>query len=154
MAKKKKGPISAKAARRKKRKSKSTLSGRVKEFYYKGYTLEELQKMSMDELLPLLPSRIRRTLLRGYNEEQQKFIDKIQTSENVVKTHRRDVIIMPNFIGKTVSVYNGKDFIKFEMKSEMIGHYLGEFALTRNTDVKHSGPGVGATRGSKFMPLK
>ena len=154
MARKKKAPITAKAARRKRRKSKSTLHGRIKEFYYRGYTLEELQQMPTDEFMLLLPSRARRTLLRGYNEEQQKLIDKLQKSDEVVKTHRRDVVIMPSFIGKTISVYNGKEFIKFEMKPEMIGHRLGEFALTRKTDIKHSGPGVGATRGSKFMPLK
>ena len=71
----------------------------------------------------------------------------------VLKTHRREIVILPSFIGKRVSVYNGSKYLEFEIKPEMIGHYLGEFAPTRQA-VKHSGPGVGATRSSKFMPLK
>ncbi len=71
----------------------------------------------------------------------------------MVRTHRRDIPIVPAFVGRRVSVYNGKEFKEVEIKPEMIGHFLGEFAQTRGS-VKHSGPGVGATRGSKFMPLK
>jgi small subunit ribosomal protein S19 len=63
------------------------------------------------------------------------------------------VPVLPDFVGKTVAIHNGKEFVNVEIKPEMIGHYLGEFAMTRKT-VKHSGPGVGATRSSKFMPLK
>ena len=56
-------------------------------------------------------------------------------------------------VGKKVAIHNGKEFKEVEIRAEMIGHFLGEFALTRKI-VKHSGPGVGATRSSKFMPLK
>jgi small subunit ribosomal protein S19 len=56
-------------------------------------------------------------------------------------------------VGKKVAIYNGKEFKEVEIKPEMIGHYLGEFAMTRRS-VTHSGPGVGATRSSKFLPLK
>jgi len=71
----------------------------------------------------------------------------------IVKTHCRDMIILPSFVGKTIGVHNGKEFQPVKIQPEMIGHYLGEFALTRKR-VKHSGPGVGATRSSKYMPLK
>jgi len=71
----------------------------------------------------------------------------------VLRTHRREIIILPDFVGRRIDVYNGKEFIRVDIKPEMIGHYLGEFALTRKP-VKHSGPGVGATRSSKYMPLK
>ena len=70
-----------------------------------------------------------------------------------MRTHCRDVPILPDFVGKKVAVHNGKEFVSVEIKPEMIGHYIGEFAMTRKA-VAHSGPGVGATRSSKFMPLK
>jgi len=145
--------ISAKSARRRKRKTRKIIMGRMKEFSYRGYSLEELQKMSWDEFAELLPARARRTLKRGWDEERMKAVRKIINSNKMVKTHRRDLIILPQFVGKTVAVHNGKEFVPVEIKPEMIGHYLGEFALTRK-EVKHSGPGVGATRSSKFVPLK
>ncbi len=146
---------SAKAARRRRRKRQKVAMGRMKEFSYRGYSLEELQKMSMEEFAKLLPARGRRTLMRGWDEERMKAVRKIMNSDGSkpVRTHRRDLIILPQFVGKRVAVYNGKEFVEFEIKPEMIGHYLGEFALTRK-EVKHSGPGVGATRSSKFVPLK
>ncbi len=147
--------ISAKAARRRKRKTRKIIMGRMKEFSYRGYSLEELKTMSWDELAELLPARARRTLKRGWDEERMKTVRKIiNAPENkVVRTHRRDLIVLPQFVGKRVAVHNGKEFVEIEIKPEMIGHYLGEFALTRK-EVKHSGPGVGATRSSKFVPLK
>ncbi|AGB04971.1 ribosomal protein S19/S15 [Aciduliprofundum sp. MAR08-339] len=146
--------ISAKAARRRKRKTRKLVMGRMKEFSYRGYSLEELQRMSWDEFAELLPARARRTLKRGWDEERMKAVRKIINSDGkVVRTHRRDLIILPQFVGKRVAVHNGKEFVEVDIKPEMIGHYLGEFALTRK-EVKHSGPGVGATRSSKFVPLK
>ncbi len=70
-----------------------------------------------------------------------------------MRTHRREIPILPEFVGKTVHIYTGKAFQPVDIKPEMIGHALGEFAMTRKS-VKHSGLGVGATRSSKFMPLK
>ncbi len=145
----------AKAARRKKRKRRTVAMGRMKEFSYRGYSLEELQKMTFDEFAEIIPARGRRTLKRGWDEERMKVVRKIMKSsgDKAVRTHRRDLIILPQFVGKKVAVYNGKEFVEVDIKPEMIGHYLGEFALTRR-EVKHSGPGVGATRSSKFVPLK
>jgi len=144
-----------KASRRKQRKKKGTLTARRrKEFTFHGFTMEELLEMPFDEVLGIMPSRVRRTFTRGLNDEQKVTYDKIKSGEiEVVKTHRRDIPIIPQFVGKKVAVYNGKEFKEFEIKPEMIGHYLGEFAMTRRS-VKHSGPGVGATRSSKFLPLK
>ena len=141
--------------RRKERKRRKKIEmRRKKEFTYRGYKLEQLKSMSLHELIPLLPARARRSLKRGFSEEQQKFIEKLLSGKKeVVRTHRRDIIILPSFVGKKVAVHNGKEFVEFEIKPEMIGHYLGEFALTRK-QVKHSGPGVGATRSSKYLPLK
>lgn len=150
-----KGVSSPKAARRKSRKRKGAITARrKKEFTFRGFTVEELQEMPMEDILELLPSRARRSYNRGLNEEEQVFVDRILKGDKpTLRTHRREIIILPSFVGKKVGVYNGKQFTEFEIKPEMIGHYLGEFAPTRGT-VKHSGPGVGATRSSKFMPLK
>lgn len=145
---------SAKAARRKMRKKKSQIQARrKKEFTYRGYTLAELLKLPFAEIIELLPARARRTYIRGLNPEQEAFIRRLRSSDGPVRTHRREIPILPEFVGKTVHVHNGKEFVPVEIKPEMIGHYLGEFALTRKP-VKHSGLGVGATRSSKFMPLK
>jgi small subunit ribosomal protein S19 len=127
-----------------------------KEYTLKGKTLPELQALSLPELAKLLPARARRTLKRGFNPEQQTLVDKLiahQDPTKAVRTHNRDVLVLPAFIGKRVAVFSGKEFKEVELKPEMIGHYLGEFCLTRRFE-KHSGPGVGATRSSKFMPLK
>jgi len=145
---------SAKAARRKMRKKKSQIQARrKKEFTYRGHTLEELLKLPFAEIIELLPARARRTYIRGLNAEQEAFVKRLRGSSEPVRTHRREIPVLPEFVGKTVQVYNGKEFQPVEIKAEMIGHALGEFALTRKA-VRHSGLGVGATRSSKFMPLK
>lgn len=145
----------SKQARRKLRKRMGAIAARrKKEFTYRGHTLEELQKMNMDALLNVLPSRARRSYGRGLSKEQELFIERLMRGDKpLLRTHRRDVIVLPSFVGKKVAIHNGKEFKMLEIKPEMIGHYLGEFALTRKS-VKHSGPGVGATRSSKFLPLK
>lgn len=147
---------SAKAARRKSRKKASLIQARrKKEFLYRGYNMSELLAMPFDEILGLMPARSRRTYVRGLNYEQQILFDNIKNAEDgkVIRTHVRSVPIIPQFVGKTVSIYNGKEFKDIEIKSEMIGHFIGEFVGTRKLPV-HNGPGVGATRSSKFMPLK
>jgi small subunit ribosomal protein S19 len=146
---------SSKAARRRMRKKEGAIEvRRRKEFTYRGYSLPELQEMPFDKFVELLPARARRSINRGLNDEQKTFVDKVRTVEKeVLRTHRREIIILPDFVGRRIDVYNGKEFVRVDIKPEMIGHYLGEFALTRKP-VKHSGPGVGATRSSKYMPLK
>jgi small subunit ribosomal protein S19 len=144
-----------KLSRKERKKRGIILARRKKEFMYRGYTLDQLQAMSLHDLLALLPARARRSYKRGLNEEQQALFKKIESApkDKVIRTHRREIIILPTFVGKQFAVYNGKEWIRVDIKPEMIGHYLGEFALTRKP-VKHSGPGVGATRSSKFLPLK
>ncbi|MEE9592867.1 MAG: 30S ribosomal protein S19 [Thermoplasmata archaeon] len=151
----KRGSGSAKAARRKARKRAGAADARRKrEFTYRGLGLEQLRALSLAELLPLLPARVRRTYARELSHEHRVVVKKLQDGDGeVVRTHRRDIPILPAFVGRKVAVHNGKEFVSFEIRAEMIGHYLGEFAMTRRP-VKHSGPGVGATRSSKFLPLK
>ncbi len=122
-------------------------------FLYKGKTVEELQKMSLEEFAKLAPARERRSLLRGFNDLEKKFLEKLRTSEKPVRTHLREMVIIPEMLFKKVLVHNGKEWILVDIKPEMLAHRLGEFALTRKR-VKHSAPGVGATRSSKFLPLR
>lgn len=123
-----------------------------KEFHYRGHTLEELKKLSKEEMLQLYPSRIRRTLKRGYPEEAKKALAKINASDKV-RTHVREIVITPQMVGKIISVYNGQEYKEVRVESEMIGHVLGEFSQTRST-VKHSSPGVGATKSGMAMSVR
>ncbi len=125
---------------------------RPKEFRYRGYTLEELKKMTLEQLAELLPARERRKIKRGFTEQEEKLLRKLR-KKGTARTHCRDMIVLPEMVGKVIYVHNGKEFVRVEIKPEMIGHRLGEFAPTRRFE-KHSGPGVGATRSSKYVPLK
>jgi len=132
-----------------------------KEFLYRGLTLNQLQSMSMDEFINLLPSRQRRSLHRGLQPEQRILLEKVRRSLEelrkggtpTVKTHVRNMIILPEMVSLTIQVHNGKEFVKVEIKPDMIGHYLGEFAVT-NKPVRHGTPGIGASRSSMYVPLK
>lgn len=154
MAKKVQGG-SGKAARRRLRKARSKITARLKrEFTFRGHTIEELKAMSLDDFSELLPSRLRRSLSRGASAEQEKLYDAIQSgAQGPYRTHRRDIVILPFMVGKRFQVHSGKEFKDVDVQPDMLGHYLGEFALTRKFS-KHTGPGVGATRSSKFLPLK
>jgi small subunit ribosomal protein S19 len=137
------------------RKVRKVETRRKKEYALRGHTLEQLQALSLAELAKFLTARARRSIRRGFNTETQTFYEKLAGNPKgtVLKTHVRDALILPMHVGQRVSVHNGKEFKEFEIRPEMIGHYYGEFSLTRRFE-KHSGPGVGATRSSKFMPLK
>jgi small subunit ribosomal protein S19 len=121
---------------------------------YRGRTLEEVKKMSLEEFSRILTSRERRSLLRGLTERQKKLLEKIRNDpKKFHRTHERDMVILPEMIGVKLGVYSGKEYKPVEITFEMIGHKLGEFVLTRGR-VLHSSPGAGATRGSKHIPLK
>jgi len=123
-------------------------------FKYKGKTLEELKSMSFEEFSKLLSSRSRRSLLRGLTERQKKLLEQIRRDpKKFHKTHERDMVILPEMVEIKFGVYNGKEYKTVNVEPEMLGHRLGEFALTRQR-VLHSAPGAGATRGSKHIPLK
>ena len=133
-----------------------------KEFKFRGYTLEKLQNTSMDEFISLLPSRQRRSLQRGLTIEQRRLLEKIRGAKELaekgertkpIKTHARNMVILPEMVGVVIQVHNGKEFIPVEITPEMVAHYLGEFAIT-NKPVKHGTPGIGASRSSMYVPLK
>ncbi len=132
----------------------SKLPSSWRRFTYRGYTLEELLKMSLDKLAEIAPARIRRSLKRGFTPEQRKLLEKLRKHPNkVIRTHVRDMIILPEMIGRKIAVHNGKEFVTIRITPPMIFHYLGEFAPT-NKPVQHSAPGKGATRSSKFVAKK
>lgn len=124
----------------------------VGESKFRGKTIAELQNMTYEEFANLLNSRGRRKLNRGLGKQHKILLSKLR-EKNSVRTHCRDMIILPEMIDKKIFVHNGKEFVEIKITPEMLGHYLGEFAITRKA-VKHSEPGVGATRSSKYIPLK
>jgi len=124
-----------------------------KEFTYRGKNLEELKKLGINEFLLLLPARQRRSLKRGFTEQQKILLRNIKSNKDNIKTHCRDMIILPEMIGMTIHVYKGNSFQPVSLQEEMIGHYLGEFCATRK-GVAHSAPGIGATRSSASLSVK
>lgn len=124
-----------------------------KEFRYRGKMLEEIKSMSMDEFVKLLPARQRRSLKKGGNDEHKKVLKKIKAGKKDIKTHCRDMIILPEMIGSVIRVHRGNNLMPVHITEEMIGHYLGEFVLTRKM-VKHSAPGIGATRSSASVSVR
>jgi len=130
----------------------------VREFKYRGYTIEQLQSISLEQFLQLLPSRQRRSLNRGISDEKRKFLEDVRRARDgrqkgPIVTHARDMIILPYMVGLQIKVHNGKEFVPVEIKPAMIGHYLGEYIIT-NKKVVHGTPGIGASRSSLYVPLK
>lgn len=130
----------------------------AREFAYRGVPLGELENLSFERLFQLLNARQRRSLTRGITDGKRKLIDEIKSAKagkltNPIKTHLRDLIILPKMTGVTVNVFSGKEFVPVAITTEMIGHYLGEYVIT-NKRVSHGAPGVGASRSSLYVPLK
>ena len=130
----------------------------AKKFEYQGIPLKELESMSLEKLFQILPARARRSLTRGITDNKRKLIEEIKSAKsgklkNPIKTHIRDLIILPNMVGVQVNVFSGKEFVAVTIAPEMIGHYLGEYVIT-NKKVSHGAPGVGASRSSLYVPLK
>ncbi|MCX6707826.1 MAG: 30S ribosomal protein S19 [Candidatus Woesearchaeota archaeon] len=124
-----------------------------KEYSYRGKSLEELKAMSLNEFMLLLTAARRRPLKRGLTEQQKILLDKVNKKESNIETHSREMVILPSMVGITIKVYNGKEFIPVIIVAEMIGHVLGEFAMTRKR-VSHSAPGIGATRSSAAISVR
>ncbi|WP_276272513.1 30S ribosomal protein S19 [Haloarcula litorea] len=133
--------------------------GHEGEFTFRGHTLDELQEMELEEVAELLPARQRRSITRGLTDEQQKLLEKAreageeETANDPIRTHLRDMPVLPAMVDLTFAVHDGQSFERVRVEPEMLGHYLGEFQLTR-TSVEHGQAGIGATRSSKFVPLK
>lgn len=130
----------------------------AKEVYYRGKTLEDLDKMSLNDFMSIVPTRARRSLKRGFTNAQKLLLLRIRKAKGgkikkPVKTHCRDMIVVPEMLGMIIQVHNGKEFISVQMTHEMLGRYLGEFVMTRKK-VAHSAPGIGATKSSAALSVK
>ena len=123
-----------------------------KEFRFRGKTLEELKQLDIREFAKHIDSRARRSILRNFNVIE-KFVKLCAKKTGKIRTHQRDLIVVPAMVGLEIFIYNGKEFTKVVVVSEMLGHRLGEFAPTRRV-VKHGAPGVGATKSSSSMSVK
>ena len=123
-----------------------------KDFSFKGKTLQELKEMSIEQFAKLCNSRAKRSLQRGFDKHMLKKISKAK-SEKPIKTHKRDIVVIPLMVGLMFAVHKGNSFETIEIKPQMLGHYLGEFALTRKRLI-HGKAGIGATRSSTAISAR
>src|SRR5574344_1268588 len=110
--------------------------GKVKAF--RGKQIEDLKNLDVREFAALLTSRERRTVLRSFHLIE-KFLEKSKkdvAKNKMPKTQCRELPIVPVMIGWTIGVHNGKEYVQVKIIEEMLGHRLGEFALTRKV-TKH-----------------
>jgi small subunit ribosomal protein S19 len=135
------------------KKSQKRLPRRREEFTYRGYTIQELKQMGITDLAMIMPTRARRKVKRGFTRGEEHLLTRLRKGDGKIRTHLRNMIVMPEMVGRSIDIYNGKEFVKVDIQPESIFHYFGEFALTRRK-VAHGTAGIGATRSSKYVPLK
>jgi len=127
----------------------------ARKFLYKGLEIEALKQLTLEEFIKLIPAHSRRTLKR-MGVQVKKFLEKFRQrkpSGKPMKTHFRQMVVIPEMVGYHVLIHNGNSYRDLLVAPEMLGKKLGEFAHTTKL-VKHGGPGIGATRGSKTVELK
>jgi len=126
-----------------------------KEHFYRGKSLDFLKSLDVRECAKYLPSRSRRSVLRNF-QTIENFIKRCEnklSKKKKIRTHLRDIVVVPKLVGMTIGVYNGKTFNEIALTHNMIGHRLGEFSLTRQK-VSHGAPGIGATKSSSGVQKK
>ena len=117
---------------------------------FRGKTIEDLKSMDVREFAKLLASRQKKYLLRNF-QEIEDFLNRANkkiSKNKPVKTHKRDLVVVPGLIGMKLHIHNGRAFTPIEITWEMLGHKFGEFSPTRGR-IKHGKAGLGATKGSK-----
>merc|ERR1712027_2994 len=134
-----------------------------KKFSYRGIDLDDLLNMSTEEFTNMTNSRHRRSLRRGLKKKHSNLIAKLNKEKlavqgtmerpKPVKTHLRDIMILPQMVGNIIGIYNGKQMLGVEIKAEMVGTYTGGYGITYKP-VRHGRPGIGSTHSSRFIPLK
>lgn len=126
-----------------------------KKLTYRGRTVEELQALDVREFAKLLKSRQRRSVLRNF-QEVENFVSRAKeksAKKKQIRTHKRDLVIVPQLVGMKLQIHNGNKFIPVIVTGEMLGHKFGEFAPTRGR-VNHGSAGVGATKSSRSKAKK
>ena len=128
-----------------------------KKYTFRGVELDDLLEMSVEKFLPMLNARQRRKFSRGIKHQPIAVLKKLRIAKKKcaygdkptpVKTHLRNMTILPEMVGSMVGVYTGKQFVNVEIKPDMIGNYLGEYALTYKP-ISHSRAGAA---GARFVP--
>jgi small subunit ribosomal protein S15e len=131
-----------------------------KKFSYRGMDIKSLMELKVDEISKHFRSRQRRRLQRKLKPAYGRLLTKLSLIKKCtpqgekpvgVKTHLRDLIVLPSMVMSVLNVHTGKDYQSVEIKPDMVGYYLGEFAQSYKR-VNHGRPGVGATNSSKFVP--
>jgi small subunit ribosomal protein S19 len=126
----------------------------VKKFIWRGMEEEQLRTLSVNDFMKIITSRERRALKRGFTDGEKKLLEKIRKKpEKFIKTHERNIVVIPQMLGSKLGVYAGKEWVQVDVTADKLGHRLGEFAMTRRR-VKHSSPGIGASRSSKHVSIK
>merc|ERR1712159_550405 len=132
-----------------------------RKFTFRGVDLDQLLDLSSEQLMEIVHARARRRFTRGLKMKPLALMKKLRKAKKeappnekpaVVKTHLRNMIVLPDMIGSIIGIHNGKTFNQVEIKPEMIGHYLGEFSMTYKP-VRHGRPGIGATHSSRSTKI-
>ena len=98
-----------------------------------------LLDLSSEQLRDVVHARARRRFNRGLKRKPMGLIKKLRKAKqearpnekpDLVKTHLRDMIVVPEMIGSIIGIYSGKAFNQIEVKPEMVGHYLAEFSIS------------------------
>lgn len=125
----------------------------IREFSFRGRSIDEVKKMSIKDFAQLIPSRQRRSLMRGFTEDQKSLLKRLEKKLRGVKTHCRDIVVVPQMLDREIMVHSGKQFVSVIVTPEMLGHCLGEFVATRSK-VSHNAPGIGATKSSGALSVR
>lgn len=131
----------------------------MKKDTWKGIEEEGIAGLTYEDFMKKISSRNRRTLMRmKQNPRLKRFVEEVRAvkkanPKKMIKTQIREAIILPEWLGLVFGVHNGKEYKRVDITLSKIGRRLGDYSHTTGR-VLHSGPGVGATRGSKFVPLK
>ena len=127
-----------------------------KEFTYRGKTLEEMNAMSIDQFAQLCNARSRKTLKAGFDKHILQKMEKARAKgekAKPIKTHRRDIVVIPSMVGLRFAVYRGNSFEAVDVVDKMLGHYLGELVFTRKR-LQHGKAGIGATKSSSAVTAR
>lgn len=111
-----------------------------RKFSYRGHELDALLDMSTEDFMKIVHARARRRFSRGLKRKPMGLIKKLRKAKKeapanekpaVVRTHLRDMLVVPEMCGSQIGIYNGKVFNTVDIRPEMIGHYLGEYPLVK-----------------------
>ena len=130
-----------------------------KDFAFRGKSINELVEMDLPGFGDLAGARIKRKIKRGINKYLLKKVEIAHNAKKAgkepkpIRTHLRDFPILPKMVGLRVEAYKGNGFQIIEVKERMLGHLLGEFALTRKK-LSHGKAGIGATKSSTAITAR